>query len=371
MSVDNLCDHGGWLVSDQHSIPKDDFEYVWAGGVLPRGCNHLLCRRCELPVRNEPGYYPAAGTRPNLAALYDLPDWDAASNDWVASNPGWRLYVCKCEIFAVDRIHALGNLDDFEVDEEPPPWSCGGHPRIILPGVVDGIRVVEGDIDTLIEIALAGQYDTLVPAYLSDRAGGWLLRLYALLSPSAVADNLSIEVAAGLGSSHDSVRSRAAHFFELNWESSGAERIAEVLHSHPDRFLDQTDPLSPRKTLGEPMLEVLARRIVAPNCVRPSELAVAREASLAVSKVPYVMVQSLVRADRSWVLSHLADLLRAEPTRHALVTLLRQLTMTTSADLVAPLVDLSHEGILDPIDVQELVLKCVAEPERTQITSQL
>lgn len=96
------------LVGALYWLPPEPYEFGWAGAV---GCNNLRCEHCGEPVRSE---VPANGTR--------------------------RRYACGCQQEDVVSIYRIGGESE-DLYPALTGWICDGHPDLLLPTTLDGVRL--------------------------------------------------------------------------------------------------------------------------------------------------------------------------------------------------------------------------------------
>ncbi|MCA9517034.1 MAG: hypothetical protein KC635_18955 [Myxococcales bacterium] len=122
------CLEEGLLVSAPYDIPSDPgARWVATDEHVP--CSHVVCRRCESPVVDVPGFALRAepSTPSECASIYDavVAGGDAPSQSpWLTSRLSGatsRVYACRCGAYSVGGTRTLRH-------HGPDPWTCGGHP---------------------------------------------------------------------------------------------------------------------------------------------------------------------------------------------------------------------------------------------------
>lgn len=184
------------LVGPRYWLPPEPFEFGWTTRV---GCNNLRCERCGSPVRAE-----VTGER--------------------------RHYACACQEHDETGVFLI----DGEPDDLYPPiltdWVCAGHPDLLLPATVDGVRLdAATDWDT---VAAEAVLDPPFTPPLVELHAAWPTRLYRLLGAERV--QLSHAVARLLAAEDPRLVRGAYHFFFNEPSAEGAESLAPSVVARRD-----------------------------------------------------------------------------------------------------------------------------------------
>jgi len=200
----NYCSGYGALVGASREVPARPEEFVWPSLEVPTfGCNHLVCSACGAALKNQGGFAHGVDHAADLPLqLYDASDWQPfVERRALVRDANIRMYVCRCQMHG-----AAGGtkLDDTYYDDyttpAPSTWSCHGHPKIMLPVVLDGESIdVDTDWGALVRGAFAGLRATARPLYLRYDPAHWVERLYfgLLHTPFAPAIIEAVRVATG------------------------------------------------------------------------------------------------------------------------------------------------------------------------------
>lgn len=264
------------LVGPHHWLPPEPFEFGWTS---PVGCNNLRCESCGEPVRAE----------------VVLGDWEH------------RHYACACQQHDESGVYRIGGESDDIYPLELTEWACAGHPDLVLPATLDGIR-----LDTTTDWATLAADATLSPPFAPPRVElAWTTRLYRLLGGERV---LLSRAVAGLLTAEDPRLVRGAYLFFFNErEAEGAERIAAHVAARQDWLRTVPNPDRP----AYPMINYAAMllherlRIVdeAGEPVDRRALEVAKELALA-GIGPSHTPLAFGNHDPDWLMTHAARLAR-------------------------------------------------------------
>jgi hypothetical protein len=224
-----FCPDGGWLVMGVRTVPDDPSDHYdpQSGAIV--ACNRLRCGSCGEVVRSAAAVDVNRRLKPSeLDRQYDTADWTTLP--WIESSYAMRLYACRCSLFACHSdAPTLDPNFDPESDREPPNWTCSGHIEPLLPLDVDGFRVAEqADLAPLAERVLGGWCPRTGPPPANFFPGVWAARVYCRLKTLPEAEAWALSIAEGLGSSEAPVRGLALHFFALNPDAPGFERVLEA-----------------------------------------------------------------------------------------------------------------------------------------------
>jgi hypothetical protein len=227
------CGKNPLIVGPNQRLPDEPFDNL----VLPSchtGCNQLKCKRCGEVVRTQ-----------------------------LAVGAHSRMYVCSCQSRNVDSVETVGAQDLYHdiygeyTRTDIDHWYCAGHPHLILPVKLNGIRIAEdADFD---EIARQAAF---APHLVLDRSRPalWLERLYYLLSPQ-LHPALGAAIARLLTSTDTRPVLMALAFFNWNPQADGAEHVLPLVQRERNRLLKLVAPEQPTKTALHVALGVLCRRI--------------------------------------------------------------------------------------------------------------
>lgn len=311
----NRCGRNGYLVDATQTLPTDPTDFFVE--TLPVvACSTITCQRCGAAVRNAVGL--AFKTREDvpgaqLAALYATPDL-ASSPLLHATQPTWRLYLCKCNRWLETSQHACDEPDRDALTDPDIPWRCAGHPLITLPHDVDGTRV--GNQSDLRDLAARGFRGVTPPATrpIDKPRGEWLVRLHARLAPADASVITGVAVAClDEGSPHTRalamnylrlVPSPAAEAFLLD-RLSGTR--AQLANAH-----DDVTPFDGDKTLEDTAWRVLARAVGEPG--RARELA---RADALAGKGRRALFDALAQQDSAWLAENADAIATATPSQSA------------------------------------------------------
>lgn len=191
-----FCPRFPELVGPRYWLPLEPFEFGWAS---PVGCDNLRCGRCGSPVRAA-----VTGER--------------------------RHYACACQEH--DETGVL--LLDGEPDDLYPPiltdWGCAGHPDLVLPATVDGVR-----LDAATDWDAVAADSVLAPPFtppLVDLRAVWPTRLHRLLGAERAL--LSRAVAGLLAAEDPRLVLGAYHFFVNEPAAAGAELLGPSVAARRD-----------------------------------------------------------------------------------------------------------------------------------------
>jgi hypothetical protein len=295
----NRCGRNGYLVDATQTVPSDPTDF-FVEGLPVVGCNTIKCGRCGATVRNATGL--AFKTRDDvpsdeLAALYATADL-ATSPLLHATQPGWRLYLCKCSRWLETTQHALEEPDRDALTDPDMPWACAGHPTITLPHDIDGVRVAT--VGELRDLAVRGLHG-VAPGKTRDRdkpRAAWLARLHSRLEPAQAAVLTNAALGALRGTS-PTTRAFALHFLRMVQSPMAEAVLIETLRTDRALFADVPDEMTPfdlDTTLEDTLWRVLARAI--PEAEGARELA--REEALA-GKGRRALFDALAQGDSAWL----------------------------------------------------------------------
>jgi hypothetical protein len=288
----------------------------------------MRCERCREPVRSEV-----------------LPDGVR------------RRYGCACQQKDVAWSYQIGGESD-DLYPEFTGWVCEGHPDLLLPATLDGVRM---DADTRWDTAAADAI--LRPPFQPpgvDLHVVWLVRLYRLLG--AERPLLSKAVAGLLDAKDPRLVRGALDFFLTERSAPGVERITDVL-TERRRWLSATpDPRYPSCSLLHTAADLLYERLLDAAHARvpadrralevSEELALAgigpTDAPLAFSshdpKWLWAHAESLIRANEGWVGMMVYATVRASAARRKRV--------------------LQDIAVIAPERVRKAIEQHIGEPER-------
>jgi hypothetical protein len=307
----NRCGRNGYLVDATQTLPTDPTD-LFVEDLPVVGCNKLVCARCGATVRNATGI--AFKTRvevpsDQLAALYATADL-SSSPLLHATQPGWRLYVCKCSRWLETSQHACEEPDRDALTDPDMPWACTGHPTIALPHDIDGVRVAS--VSELRELAVRGLHG-VAPPRTRERdkpRAAWLARLHSRLQPTHAAVLVNAAVGALRGTSA-TTRAYALHFLRMVQSPVAEAVLIESLRTDRALFADVPDEMTPfdlDTTLEDTLWRVLARAV--PEGEGACELA--REDALA-GKGRRALFDALAQGDSSWFAANAEAIAKVSP----------------------------------------------------------
>jgi hypothetical protein len=307
----NRCGRNGYLVDATQTLPTDSTD-LFVEGLPVVGCNKLVCGRCGATVRNAPGI--AFKTRDDvpsdeLAALYATADL-SSSPLLHATQPGSRLYVCKCSRWLETSQHACDEPDRDALTDPDMPWACAGHPTIALPHDIDGVRVASAT--ELRDLAVRGLHG-VTPPRTRERdkpRAAWLARLHSRLEPAHAAVVVNAAVGALRGTS-PTTRAFALHFLRMVQSPVAEAVLIETLRTDRALFADVPDEMTPfdlDTTLEDTLWRVLARAL--PEAEGARELA--REEALA-GKGRRALFDALAQGDSTWFAANAEAIAKVSP----------------------------------------------------------
>ncbi len=306
------CRTDGVLVPASGELSPHAFDFVYPGAPLKWGCNNLRCRRCAHAVRDFAGWEPTVATDDaRLLALSQHGDVAAAERDGlVARDRTARLYVCRCEAWAISATTPL--------DEPPdeftrlPAWRCGGHPALELPARLDGVDVdATSDWDAIARRALSG-------ALARDEAGAapwgteWLNRVRALVEPDPRADRIVAAALACATDDDERTATAALLFFSSNPARPEVDQLIAVYQQDRARFDARQNPGAAGHALTWWLLQAIAQRLLA-GAGSTGTLDFARATALAAGDKPGFLLHALEQRDAAWVAANAAALRAATP----------------------------------------------------------
>ncbi len=297
----HTCALGGRVVAARHAVPDAAFDLDFEGPTV--GCNHLRCSRCDQPVRQAPGLSWGA-TADRLAASAD---WEALADAGVLTrNPEHRLYACACRVHVEDHDRALGDAEQWDHDEVPPPWRCAGHPGLTLPLALDGVALdtVRDVVDAFVRHA--GSPPAAAPAFTRETPTAWSQRLVHVLYPRP--DGLLDALADLLDADNPVARAAVSDLYRTTPTLPGAERLADSLVDHPERWFDQPNPLSPADGLDRWAQVAVARRAVwtdpLGSPLDEGAIEAVRHLALHAPSLTISLLQAIARLDPAWLATH-------------------------------------------------------------------
>jgi hypothetical protein len=293
----NQCKNGGYCVSAKEWLPAEPFDFDWVQLSPIVGCNRLHCGDCNVEVRSLVGFELGSGLSEN--EVYALVE--AGDTSRFTPSPASRIYACRhFNTVAKQFFRAVA-----ENDYDPfTPWSCGGHPQLTLPAVLEGVAVDErSDWSELARRSFAGTLGVSLHPSVDREFGFWLQRLCRLVG-LPVAAEIARAAAAQVLDPDPRVRLGAIVFFRLGWNAPGAELMAPALRDHPELFADvlvAPDPI----TLERQLLDMLSYRIA--NQLNDQVAIEEMRKALSRKFTPLGMQQSLysmAEVDQKWLLAN-------------------------------------------------------------------
>ncbi|MFT7580185.1 MAG: hypothetical protein ACI9MR_001852 [Myxococcota bacterium] len=372
----NRCTEDGWLVAAEFEVPAAPYDFAFGRPIL--GCNHLSCRRCGEDVRQAAGF--ALGQpAPSPSELFGHNDWAAlVGSGALVANAETRLYACSCAVFVMsaDYRSVADPSGENEVAPLPSGWRCGGHPRVAVPFVLDGIPIGPGtDFDDWVSAALAGQSQGQPPAFTAQYASCETERLYILLAHTPLAASVSTAVSKRLGDSSAETRIAAAEFFEALPASAGAEQLAIVARDHADSWRGVAHPRSRVRTLADPLGKALAARLAVRTSAGADADAVIRQSARDLARwpdrAPPQLLDALVAVDRDWLANAAPDVLASTPNHRVVGDLLYVLAPSLGAALEPVALAMWGTGAVDRETFTSLVESLVEPPVKDRILAAL
>jgi hypothetical protein len=303
----NLCKTGGYLVGGEQWLPVEPFDYDWVQLSPIVGCNRLTCSTCGVDVRSVLGYELPSDVEPS--ELYDL----IGAGDYarLTKSPRKRIYSCRHDCAVAESFYRAEPENDYRPGT---PWTCGGHPALSLPTVLEGVAIDEHtDWQHLARQSFAGKLGVSLHPSVDREQGFWLQRLYRLLGDSPIAAKIAHAAADQLLDPDPRARLGAIVFFRLGWDEPGSEKLAPALRDHRELFADvlvDGDPI----TLERQLLDVLDYRIV--NDVADTVAIEQMRAALSRRFQPLGLDATLfgmAAADQKWLLDHGDAIVAAVP----------------------------------------------------------
>lgn len=295
----NTCARSGYLVDATSTLPADA-SMVHVERLTVVGCTRIRCDGCGAFVRNVPGLaFRTRADQPHatLSELYDTKDL-ASSPLLHATEPDFRLYLCRCNRWLESSAHACREPDLDPLTDPQMPWRCAGHPPL------------EIGTDELREMATRG-FSGVVPPGTPDfdaERGDWLVRLRARLAPvdRAVLDSVALT---SLQAADAKTRGLAIRYFYITGEEAGARRMFALLSSDRASFAGVPDPVTDVAT--DKTLEESMWRVIAP--LGPSDTSVrsALRAEALSGRAGRSVFSAIAQDDTAWLREHIDDLGRA------------------------------------------------------------
>ena len=265
----NVCDgeqslliHASW--NDEWVIPQFAADFVWPSGNPSIGCNALCCGFCGKRLRNMPNFRLAYGSGADACAqLFDLADWSSAAAAGIAvPSAGSRSYVCRCSGIDLSFLRQLRAGSHWSIADDnpgPPGWHCGGHPRLQLPTVLDGLALSADSFSAQsVAAILRGEVPSTRPLWLGPQPAEWLLRLFYLLDDRGLAARLVAVVADFLAPDCPEVAAALGFFAGVPIAAAEVARppLAKNFAVLPADFPERLAPFVPH-----PRVERLLRRL--------------------------------------------------------------------------------------------------------------
>jgi hypothetical protein len=308
----NRCDGKGHLVESIAVLPADPTD-LHVDGLPIVGCSRIRCGSCNALVRHVDGYAFRTRedvSRQDLGALYDTRDL-TTSPLLHQTEPGFRLYLCRCGRWLETSWHALYNPDPDHFTDPDLSWTCDGHPEVDLPHDIDGVRVASpADLKDLATRGFRGFSPPRARSADIER-GAWLIRLHARLA----APHKPVLESAALAAVDDpdpSARGRALAFLRAVPSETASAHLVSLLEGDRRAIAGVADPITgftPDKTLEHSVWRTLAPAIAAGG--RARELA---RADALAGRVCRALYDVLASRDTQWLLDHLDDVARAGRT---------------------------------------------------------
>jgi hypothetical protein len=303
VSALNRCRAGGALVGAGRIFGPEPFDYLWPKSDMVIGCNRLQCSQCGKLVRSRAGYYHGPNAFDAGPRVFETEDWETLIAPGVLIHvDDERLYACACrrETESVERY-----LDE---EEQPPPWRCAGHPRLAIPGRLDGIEIsIETNFEQLAQYALSQRLVAERPSAAVWKKS-WLTRLFNLLSHEPLAERLSRAVLGEVENPDPVIRVEAIEFFRRNPKAPGAERLVELGRRHAEWFAGVANPFSPDTDMLYYLLQALAAQL---DAGERAPLEFVRARLLEPGPKPGYLIGALQRHDSEWLKKNRSAILSA------------------------------------------------------------
>jgi hypothetical protein len=305
----NYCVSGGVLVGPDRKLGPEPFDYCWPLADAPIGCNHLVCRECGKTVRSANRVSSGPQMMARWQEVFPSTDWDALIREGVLERSDYhRLYVCAHTQLSETNDRFIEYEESWQVIAPPPPWRCAGHPRIPLPGALDGIALaLDSDFDALAERALSGRLAREVPAT-APFGDQWLSRLFHLIKHNELGGRLARAVFGQISSPDLAVRVQAIDFFRRNPNAPGAEDLVALARDHRERFAGVANPNAPDTDLLYFVLQALACRVDEGD---RAPLALLHDELLKPGPKPGYLIATLERHDAEWLAANRTAILSA------------------------------------------------------------
>lgn len=270
------CRNRGYVVPANGLVGPELFDFQFRSLTINVGCNHLRCANCKSPVQQRAGYTSDTHINRDVAKLAVAGDWQSFVGSAVALRDDARLYLCQCEAMTVTRVESLEPHPDDPYGARP--WHCAGHPEIRVPAVLDGITLS----NKTEFVSLARRYfsdELTTQPQIAQWHGDWLNRVFQLLLPGPIADQLATAVLSLIVDGDARVATRAITFFATNPETPIADELLVRLDADPAPFL-RANPSRAGHDLRYWLLQSVGSRIkhVGPqSTLRPRAREIAEE----------------------------------------------------------------------------------------------
>ena len=132
----NHCKTGGYCVSAEEWLPAEPFDFDWVQLSPIVGCNRLRCGSCGVDVRSVLGFELPPNLQATEAQVYALVDAGDVSR--FTKSPKSRLYACPHFNTVAKSFFRAQPENDYAPFT---PWGCGGHPKLSLPAVLEGVAI--------------------------------------------------------------------------------------------------------------------------------------------------------------------------------------------------------------------------------------
>jgi len=305
----NHCHSSGVLVGPERIFGPEPFDYCWPLADRPVGCNHLKCSECGATVRSGNRLSSGPEIMSRWQEIYPSTDWDAlVAANVLRRSDLHRLYVCAHTQHMETLERYLDDENAWQVIDPPPPWRCAGHPRLALPGALDGIALGrDTDWDALAERALSERLASEVPAT-ATFGDLWLSRLYHLIKHHELGGRLGRAAFGQISSANLAVRVAAIDFFRRNPSAPGAEDLLALAREHRDWFAGVANPNAPETDLLYFVLQALACRVEEGD---RAPLPLIHDELLKPGPKPGYLIGALERHDAEWLKANRTAILSA------------------------------------------------------------
>jgi len=292
-----FCGHDGHIGGLGYWYPEAAWIRDWAAPHPRVLCNHLACRACGQTVRKVDGARLPVG---DLARVALRPGDELEAALALTPHGPSRTYACGCRAVTLTEVLALEPTPDERRHELP--WSCQGHPWLMLPALVDGVDLRADRLEAVVDGALTDAAPTgfSPPGVAAHRHPSvWLAHVVATLEDRSLAARIGELTAARLDDPDAKVRRAAINLFRLVPGLAGFPRLGEMLESHRSAFDGVT--VATARDLGHELRECIEWQLRSGS---HAALERAIRADLLAGRGTAGMLFHLGRTDRSFLTTH-------------------------------------------------------------------